>query len=63
MGKNSPSQQRLLEIGGLLDMDDCVEALEIMLKRGFKKELALLKDEELDATQYENVTPLFKNVK
>lgn len=63
MGKNSPSQQRLLEIGGLLDMDDCVEALEIMLKRGFKKELALLKDEELDTTQYENVTPLFKKVK
>lgn len=61
MRKNNPAQQRLLEIGGLVGMDDSVEALRLLLQRGFKRELEDLRNGiGIDLSEYENVTKLPK---
>lgn len=62
MGKNSPSQRRLLELGSAYGMDDVTELVELIGKRGFKKELELLKNEGVEE-EYKNVTPLFRKIK
>lgn len=60
MGKNSPDQNRLLELASAYGFDTCVELLEFLGKRGMKRELQELKGLDIDLSEFDNVTELFK---
>lgn len=63
MGKNSLDQNRLLELGSAYGFDTCVELLDFLGKRGMKRELEELKGLGIDTSEFDNVTPLFKQSK
>ncbi|MBN9647602.1 hypothetical protein J0L31_11420 [Terrisporobacter glycolicus] len=63
IGKKDPIQTQLLELAGYLGVEDSFEALQLLAQRGLKKEIELLKDEEMDVADFNNVTPLFKRTK